>query len=583
MKQVSMLYKRLNFNSTAESRFKMKASLKNSLRIIDEHNATEKEAGLQWDESRTDNNLVLINSELKSFKNFSTADREKFIDDCFAPTQPNNKKALIKNYSAYKIKLENAIEKETNGEAKAILQALRNVPQDQEIDSSFFTEQLSTMNVVRKNQRINMAEKFANAHNSLLGTTDKKKTYIQEGLFKFPRPKDKNKDELTDELSPGDYIFHMQNFLNTNFADYDIKAIFAHLDEDKTHSHYFLSGVNNKTGELDLHKREIEVVNNYIATLKNIDVESELIPESKKLNHSERQRFGRYFQRFFYDFTNTHLLLSKGIEATIADESERQSDVSIQRNIENNLPKNLRSHNFATLKVELAEQDLMAKKAKGNAIVKRVNEITAIKTEQLNAIKQQISIGKAEIGTNEQIIIQLKHQNSALSIELKETQSSLINLNEAVTSQKNDILSINNELANKKIELKATNALINERINDANAYIASVNVQLNDKHNELRDVDLQITQAKGILAGFNDRVTQLVGNVIKNIYVRSVAVIKNHSAAADYVQKIMNDYAQIAPAFLRDICKTAANDVEDIEVIAKMRKKDSELDSDYEC
>lgn len=439
------------------------------------------------------------------------------------------------------------------------------------------------MNVVRKNQRINMAEKFANAHNSLLGTTDKKKTYIQEGLFKFPRPKDKNKDELTDELSPGDYIFHMQNFLNTNFADYDIKAIFAHLDEDKTHSHYFLSGVNNKTGELDLHKREIEVVNNYIATLKNIDVESELIPESKKLNHSERQRFGRYFQRFFYDFTNTHLLLSKGIEATIADESERQSDVSIQRNIENNLPKNLRSHNFATLKVELAEQDLMAKKAKGNAIVKRVNEITAIKTEQLNAIKQQISIGKAEIGTNEQIIIQLKHQNSALSIELKETQSSLINLNEAVTSQKNDILSINNELANKKIELKATNALINERINDANAYIASVNVQLNDKHNELRDVDLQITQAKGILAGFNDRVTQLVGNVIKNIYVRSVAVIKNHSAAADYVQKIMNDYAQIAPAFLRDICKTAANDVEDIEVIAKMRKKDSELDSDYEC
>lgn len=582
MKQVSMLYKRLNFNSSAESRFKMKASLKHSLRVVDEHNAIEKEANLQWDESRTDNNLVLINGKLKTFKNFSTDEREKFIDDCFAPTQPNNKKALIKNYSAYKIKLENAIEKETNGEAKAILQAVRNFPGDQEFDVSNFVAQLNAMNVVRKNQRITMIEKFADAHNSLLGSVDKKKTYIQEGLFKFPRPKNKEKAELTNELLPEDYIYHMRNFLSTNFADYDIKAIFAHLDEDKTHSHYFLSGVNNKTGDLDLHKREVEVVNNYIATLKDIDVEAELIPENKKLNHAERQRFGRYFQRFFYEFTNQHLLLAKGIEAVIANESERQSDIAIQRNIENNLPKNLRSHNFATLKVEQAEQELMAKKAKGNAIVKRVNEITAIKTEQLNDIKQQISVGKTEISTNEQIIIQLKHQNSALSIELKETQSSLINLNEAVTSQKNDILSINNELANKKTELKMTDALIKERIDDANAYITSINAQLNDKHAELHNIDSQITQAKSILAGFNDRVTQLVGSVIKNIYVRSVAVIKNHSAAADYVQKIMNDYAQIAPAFLRDICKTAANDVEDIEVIAKMKKKDNELDGDYE-
>jgi len=423
-----------------------------------------------------------------------------------------------------------------------------------------------------------MVEKFADAHNSLLGTFDKKKTFIQEGLFKFPRPKDKTKAELTDELSPSDYIYHIQNFLQKNFPDHEIKAIFAHLDEDKTHSHYFLSGINNKTGELDLHKREVEVVNNYIATLNGIDLEAELIPENKKLNHAERQRFGRYFQRFFYNFTNEHLLLEKGIEATIADEAERQSDVAIQRNLENNLPKNLRSHNFATLKVELAEQELMAKKAKGNAIVKKVNEITAIKTDQLNDIKLQISVGKAEIGTNEQVIIQLKHQNNALNIELKETQTSLINLNEAVASQKNDILSINNELANKKTELKMTDALIKDRINDANEYITGINDQLNNKYIELNDIDLQITQAKSILAGFSDRVTQLVGSVIKNIYVRSVAVIKNHSAAADYVQKIMTDYAQIAPAFLRDICKTAARDVDDLEVMAKMKHKDSELD-----
>jgi len=40
----------------------------------------------------------------------------------------------------------------------------------------------------------------------------------------------------------------------------------------------------------------------------------------------------------------------------------------------------------------------------------------------------------------------------------------------------------------------------------------------------------------------------------------------------------MNDYAQIAPAFLRDICKTAAKDADDLEVMAKMKNKDKEMD-----
>jgi len=461
MKQVSMLYKRLNFNSTGESRFKLKASLKHSLRIVDEHNALEKEGGLQWDESRTDSNLVFINNELKVFKNFSLEDREKFLDDCFAAPQPINKKVLIKSYSAYKIKLENAIEKETNDEAKLILQSVRNIPKEQEIDVSVFIEQLNSLSVVRKNQRINMLEKFADAHNSLLGTFDKKKTFIQEGLFKFPKPKSKEKFELTNELNDVDYIFHMQNFLAKNFSDYDIKAIFAHRDEHKIHSHYFLSGINNKTNELDLHKREIEVVNNYIATLNGIDTEVELIPEGKKLNHGERQRFARYFQRFFYDFTNENLLSEKGIQATIASEAERKSDIAIDRNLENRLPIGLRTHNYATLKAEqaeeraleaenksdIAENRLIKIKIDGDAHIEKVNSIAKVKIERIKEINKEISTGKVEITNQEK-------QLNEVEKRIEEKKSDLATLNEEIKSRVthgNSVISQINERINEKM------------------------------------------------------------------------------------------------------------------------------------
>jgi len=558
MKQVSMLYKRLNFNSTSESRFKLKASLKHSLRIVDGHNALEKEGGLQWDESRTDSNLVFINNELKVFENFSLEDREKFLDDCFAPPQPKNKSALIKNYSAYKIKLENAIDKETNSEAKAIYQSVRDFPKSEEFDVTVFIEQLSVMDIVRKNQRIGMIQKFADAHNSLLNTIDKKRTYIQEGLFKFPKPKNNEKFELTNELNDEDYIFHMRNFLTKNFQDYDIKAIFAHRDEHKIHSHYFLSGVNNKTNELDLHKREIEVVNNYIATLNGIDLEAELIPEHKKLNHAERQRFARYFQRFFYDFTNENLLLEKGIQATIASEAERKSDIAIDRNLENRLPIGLRTHNFATLKAEMAEERaleaenksnaaenrLIKIKADGDAHIEKVNSIAKVKIEKIKEINEEISTGKVEI-----------------------------------TNQEKQLNEVEKLIEEKKSDLATLNKEIKSRVTHGNSVISQINERINEKNNELDDVNTQVLQAKSVLEGFTEQLTSLVGGVVKNIYVRSLALMKDSNLATDYMQKIMSDYIKIAPKFLRDICKTAASGVNDTEIVLKMTNKDQELDS----
>lgn len=573
MKQVMMLYKRLNFNSTGASRFKMRASLKHSLRIIDEFNESEKD-GWQWDESRTDSNLIYINDELKNFSEFLPEEREKLLDDCFAPPQPLNKKSLVKTYSAYKIKLKNAVDKETNSEAKVVLQAILNTPQDQEIDANVFVAQLEPIAVVRKNQRIGMIERFADAHNALLGTVDKKKTFIQEGIFKFPRPKNKNQDELTNELSPENYIFHMRHFLQTYFADYPIKTIVAHVDEDKVHSHYYLSGLNSQTNELDLNKREIEVVNNYIRTLKGVDLISELIPVGKKLNYAERQRFGRHFQRFFYEFTNQHLLNPKGVEAIISDEAERKSDIAIKRNNENRLPKGFRSHNLAKLEAELAEEKAKRAEAKikeAKALVEKVNKITAAKinkiTEakaELKVINDEIFTGKAEAAINEQVNAQLNIDKTRMLTEIESQQIVLDKLKD--------------EIDDKKFEFEFVQQKINETVSNANAYINEVNQLVANKENQLKTIQSDIFQAKTTLESINDRVAKLVGNVIYNIQIRAMAISKNFNSANDYVKKIMTDYSQIAPAFLRDICKAAAKDAKDTEIVEKMESKDKELD-----
>jgi len=87
-------------------------------------------------------------------------------------------------------------------------------------------------------------------------------------------------------------------------------------------------------------------------------------------------------------------------------------------------------------------------------------------------------------------------------------------------------------------------------------------------------------QAKSVLEGFTEQLTSLVGGIVKNIYVRSLAIMKNSNLATDYMQKIMSDYIKIAPKFLRDICKTAANSLNDKEIESKMVDKDKELDTD---
>lgn len=505
-----MLYKRLNFNSTAAGRFKMKASLKHSLRIVDEHNSIDKKDGQEWNENLTDDNLVFINGDLKTFAEFSEVERDDFLDSCFAPTQPNNKKALQKTRSAYGKKLENAIEKETNPIAKEMLEAIKEVPLHQMIENHLLQRlHKDDVEMVRKNQRLTMVQKYADSHNALVDTVNKKSTYIQEGLFKFPKPKDKNVNELTDELSAEDYIFHMERFLKEHFPDHETKAIFCHVDEAKIHSHYYLSGANGKTNELDLHQRELEVVNNYIKKVTQPDnLDEELIPTDKKLSFGERQRFGRYFQRLFFDYTNENLLYERGVIATITEESERKSELSKQRNAEAKLPKSERSHNYATHQAELAEQ-------------------------RTQDAEQRLESVQAEIATVE-----------------KQLQT-----------KKVERFVIGKEIENRKISLD------------------EIETELSTKTSLLETVNFQLDEARKYLSDVQESFFNAVGSVTKNIYVRASALLKgNNSGAEKYAQMILQEYSEITPEPLRDICKSAAKAVDDIELEARMKSKDQGMD-----
>ena len=103
----------------------------------------------------------------------------------------------------------------------------------------------------------------------------------------------------------------------------------------------FLSGRNSETGEFDLHKRQIQVVNEYIRKVYSVDG---FFPKDSKLSREESQDFGRFFQKMVKDFANEHLFHAKALNVVFAPETEQKvrSDGK-KMNREARLPKSERS------------------------------------------------------------------------------------------------------------------------------------------------------------------------------------------------------------------------------------------------
>lgn len=162
----------------------------------------------------------------------------------------------------------------------------------------------------------------------------------------------------SDIVSLEEYIELTRKFLSHYFPQYPIEAIIGHDDERSheqntgCHPHYFLSGRNSETGEYDLHKRQVQVVNEYIHRVYSVD---NFFPPDSRLSREESQDFGRFFQKMVKDFANKYLFHTKGLNVVFAPETERQSERRQEMNREANLPKSERSYNYHTHQLELIQ------------------------------------------------------------------------------------------------------------------------------------------------------------------------------------------------------------------------------------
>jgi hypothetical protein len=352
MREIRLLYRRVNFNSTQAQRGKCESSLMHSLRIN-----TTKTKTLEWQDEFADENLIWRDGKIKKLAHFSENDKLELLHSIAPPRKVSHKKKHQVNRRKYKLKLNKAFESELSKgheNTVSLMHELLAYDDNILIPVAYF-EQLKSLDMTRKKQRIKMIETYIKSHNALINSVaNENSVFLQEGLFKIPH----RWGVGTDIIDKESYITIVRDFILKHFPEYQIEAIVCHhdergLEEDTgAHSHYFLNGKNNQSGSYDLHKTQIRKVNEFIKQVGNVE---DRLPQSAQLNRQQSKVFGEYFQRMFYGFVNERLLNPKGLVAKFADETERRSQQRREMNRQSRLPKGLRSHNLLTRETEMAK------------------------------------------------------------------------------------------------------------------------------------------------------------------------------------------------------------------------------------
>lgn len=310
MKEIRLFHRRFNFSSKPADRLKCEHSLAHSLRIRPP-TAVKHTKKLEWNHELLEENLIWINGQQSSLLTWSEEERLELLYQIAPLPKKLNQTKLQTQLRQYRKKMKGAVESEQNKGNKVAADFLQAVINTDKFIPYSRIDAFTKLSMQRKKQRIKMLETYLNAHNQLHQKPPANNLYVQEGILKVPHQWGVG----TDVISLPEYIDFTRQFLEQHFPDYEIKAIVGHDDERSTeantgaHTHYFLSGKNRVTGEFDLRKQQIAVVNEYI---KRTEPSTSLLPSDGKLTRKLSQKFGRYFQKMLFDYANQHLFLDKG-------------------------------------------------------------------------------------------------------------------------------------------------------------------------------------------------------------------------------------------------------------------------------
>ncbi len=390
-----------NYKSQSESRLKCEASLKHSLRITstlaDSQAKAKPTKKLEWNEALSANNLIWCNGKLSQLDTWSEETRMELLYRIAPVPRIHNQRKLQTQHRQYQLKMKKAITselKKDNNEAAEFLQVVLDT--DGHVSYSKI-ERFGKLNMQRKKQRIKMLETYLNAHNQVHRRAPTNAVYLQEGILKVPHQWQVG----SDTVSLKEYIELTRKFLTHYFPQYQIEAIIGHDDERSVeqdtgcHPHYFLSGRNTETGEFDLHKRQIQVVNEYIRHVYSVDG---FFPKDSKLSREESRDFGRFFQKMVKDFVNEHLFHAKGLNVAFAPETERQSERRQEMNREASLPKSERSYNYHTHQLELIQDKIdLTEKQHVNLVNKQKKVEQELTLLTNNAMQEQIRLSQLQV------------------------------------------------------------------------------------------------------------------------------------------------------------------------------------------
>lgn len=255
-------------------------------------------------------------------------------------------------------------------------------------------------------------------YNELIGIKSRNTQFTifsKELLYKFP-------DNTNLKVDP----MHLAQFthsMNTKlFPDFRCTYIAIHSDEnpDNPHAHTELSGLNLKTGEMDIQQQL------FINLEKQYLLKNQPFPftgrDYNDLNYSEVQRFGEVYQDFIYDEINSFLVV-KGYSAKLEKRTAEEKEEDSREFKEKYMPTQKREHT-------------RAKKMQNEN--KKLDEKININSELVGVLDNEIKSKKEEL-TN---IKKLTKAAKDIYLNVKETLKSALDFSK--TSSEDELLNYKN-------------------------------------------------------------------------------------------------------------------------------------------
>ncbi len=455
-KHIHLFFRTINSSSSPEDRKKCIISIMHSLRIETEQSRNKKD--IEWNSALSDHNLIWLNGRTQLLHEMTVEDKNELLEDIAPKPKLHKQNTLQDKMRKKKYALTNSLRALSSGGYTEAVNLLNSVltQYGRVIDTSWI-ERFETLEMSRKQQRVKQLREYVALHNKLYDVAPENSTYVQEGIFKIPSKWDVG----TDVISLQEYINFIVKVLSRLFPYHDIKAVVAHDDERTeqentgAHIHYFLSGRNRVTGDYDLRKAMIAVVNKYLKVFEKCSGE-ELFSPDGKLEYKETQKLGHNLQQLIQVLANDALLKRKNLKAVFTSDTEKNSEQYRQMIQQSKLRKSARDFNYYTKRIEDSERKVALFKEQQQLAYQKAlesnNEVTKLQDER-QSLTDEIQAMK---DTRTIIEDATKHGMSALDNireEFEEMQTTVNKLSKAEEEKTRDLSRLDKLIERRKQEL----------------------------------------------------------------------------------------------------------------------------------